>query len=300
MSDVVFDKLACYADVEGNIPLSSMTTLRIGGNAKYVIYPETLLALTQIIEILKAYEVPYKVFGKGSNILCSDNDYEGAIIRLDRSLDSFYFEDNYCVANAGCSIIQLSYEAMKNGLSGLEFANGIPGTVGGVTYMNAGAYKSNMAEVIRKVLVLHDGIMEWFDAEQCEFGYRSSVFHLHPDWIILAIKCKLNPKDPNDIKELMDSRRKRRMDSQPLDFPSAGSVFRNPEVMPAWQLIEGIGYRGKMVGGAQVSEKHNNFIVNANKAKAIDFITLVEDIQTKVKEKFDVDLIMEVEKFNWK
>lgn len=300
MSDVVLEKLSCYADVEDNIPLSSMTTLRIGGNAKYVIYPHTVVALTQIVEILKVYEIPYKVFGKGSNILCSDDDYEGAIIRLDRTINSFYFEGNYCVAGAGCSIIQLSYEAMKNGLSGLEFANGIPGTVGGVTYMNAGAYKSNMAAVIRRVFVMHDEIVEWLDAENCEFGYRTSIFHKHPEWIILAIKCQLEPRDPNEIKDLMDSRRKRRMESQPLDYPSAGSVFRNPEQMPAWQLIEGIGYRGKMVGGAQVSMKHNNFIVNAQKAKGSDFLTLVEDIQAKVKDKYDIDLIMEVEKFNWK
>ena len=189
---------------------------------------------------------------------------------------------------------------MKNELSGLEFASGIPGTVGGVTFMNAGAYKSSMADIIDSVSVYRDGKIEWIQNADCGFSYRTSIFQKHPDWIILAVKMTLQKGDQKEIRELMDSRRERRMNSQPLDKHSAGSIFRNPEEIPAWKLIEGAGFRGKRIGDAVVSEKHVNFIVNENHASAKDFITLVTDVQKAVKDKYDIDLYMEVEKFNWR
>ena len=296
----LYKELEALAEVEENIPLSKMTTLRIGGVARYVVYPENTLSLQGVMNKLNQYHIPYKVIGKGSNLLCSDEPYDGVIIRLDRHLCNAYFDNEHLVAEAGCSIIALSYEAMKNELSGLEFASGIPGTVGGVTFMNAGAYKSSMADVIDSVSVYHDGKIEWIQNADCGFSYRTSIFQKHPDWIILAVKMTLQKGDQKEIRELMDSRRERRMNSQPLDKHSAGSIFRNPEEIPAWKLIEGAGFRGKRIGDAVVSEKHVNFIVNENHASAKDFITLVTDVQKAVKDKYDIDLYMEVEKFNWR
>ena len=296
----LYKELEALAEVEENIPLSKMTTLRIGGVARYVVYPENTLSLQGVMNKLNQNHIPYKVIGKGSNLLCSDEPFDGVIIRLDRYLCNAYFDNEHLVAEAGCSIIALSYEAMKNELSGLEFASGIPGTVGGVTFMNAGAYKSSMADVIDSVSVYRDGKIEWIQNADCGFSYRTSIFQKHPDWIILAVKMTLQKGDQKEIRELMDSRRERRMNSQPLDKPSAGSIFRNPEEIPAWKLIEGAGFRGKRIGDAVVSEKHVNFIVNENHASAKDFITLVTDVQKAVKDKYDIDLYMEVEKFNWR
>lgn len=296
----LYNELEALAEVEENIPLSKMTTLRIGGVARYVVYPENTLSLQGVMNKLNQYHIPYKVIGKGSNLLCSDEPFDGVIIRLDRYLCNAYFDNEHLVAEAGCSIIALSYEAMKNELSGLEFASGIPGTVGGVTFMNAGAYKSSMADVIDSVSVYRDGKIEWIQNADCGFSYRTSIFQKHPDWIILAVKMTLQKGDQKEIRELMDSRRERRMNSQPLDKHSAGSIFRNPEEIPAWKLIEGAGFRGKRIGDAVVSEKHVNFIVNENHASAKDFIALVTDVQKAVKDKYDIDLYMEVEKFNWR
>lgn len=296
----LYKELEALAEVEENIPLSKMTTLRIGGVARYVVYPENTLSLQGVMNKLNQYHIPYKVIGKGSNLLCSDEPFDGVIIRLDRYLCNAYFDNEHLVAEAGCSIIALSYEAMKNELSGLEFASGIPGTVGGVTFMNAGAYKSSMADVIDSVSVYRDGKIEWIQNADCGFSYRTSIFQKHPDWIILAVKMTLQKGDQKEIRELMDSRRERRMNSQPLDKHSAGSIFRNPEEIPAWKLIEGAGFRGKRIGDAVVSEKHVNFIVNENHASAKDFIALVTDVQKAVKDKYDIDLYMEVEKFNWR
>ena len=296
--ETVLEQLKKVAAVETGVPLSSMTTLRIGGKAKYVAYPDDSVSLDSLIRIIRKNHLPFKLIGKGSNLLCSDKDYDGVIIRLEKFND-FYIVDTSVVAQAGCSIIAVAYAAMKAGLSGLEFASGIPGSVGGVTFMNAGAYRSSMSDVIDSVFVYRDGKFEWVPKGECGFGYRTSVFQSHPDWIVIAIRLNLEKRDPDEIRALMDSRRERRMASQPLDRPSAGSVFRNPADVPAWKLIEGIGYRGHRIGDAQVSEKHVNFIVNDGHARAEDFLALTEEIQKLVKEKYGISLHMEVEKFNW-
>lgn len=295
----ILERLRCYGDVTENVAMSTMTTIRIGGKARYVVYPKTTLALTQILRLIRRDDISFKIFGKGSNLLCSDQDYNGVILRLDRYYDNFYFDGQTVIAEAGCSIIALSYESMKHSLSGLEFASGIPGTVGGATFMNAGAYRSCMADIISEVFVYRDGRCEWMSPEQCCFAYRTSIFQKNPEWIILAIRLRLQEANQSEIRELMDQRRQRRMDAQPLNYPSAGSVFRNPTSKPAWQMIEELGLRGKRIGNAQVSEKHVNFIINLGEAKASDFMELVEEIQDQVRDEFQEELVMEVEKFNW-
>lgn len=294
-------KLQLYGDLNINASLSSHTTFKIGGRAKYFIYPRSTIGLMRILELAKENNLEVKVFGKGSNILASDDDYEGMIICLDRYFSDFFFEENgRCIAQCGASIILLAHEAMKKELSGLEFASGIPGTVGGALFMNAGAYKSEMKDIVKKAFVLKGNQCVWMSVEEMELAYRTSIFQRERSWIVLAVELQLNKGDGVQIKELMDSRRKRRIESQPLNFPSAGSVFRNPETMPAWKCIEEIGMRGMQIGGAQVSEKHANFIINAQKASAADVAELIDLIQLKVKERFDIEMKTEVEYFNWK
>lgn len=295
----LYEELKQFGDVDVDLPLSKMTTLRIGGTAKYTVYPENLVALDSIMRVIVEYGVRSKVIGKGSDLLCSDNDFDGVIIRLDRNCFHNYFDGCTLTAEAGGSLILLAVEAMKRGLSGLEFASGIPGTVGGAVFMNAGAYKSSMAEILDEVLVFRDGRSEWIKKDECEFGYRSSIFQKHPEWIILGARMTLSPKDSREISDLMDDRRARRMASQPLEYPTCGSVFRNPEGQNAWQLIDGIGYRGKRIGDAMVSDKHCNFICNMGNAKADDYLQLVREIQDKVYEKYGVMLHTEMELFNW-
>lgn len=294
-------KLQAYADVECNIPLSKRTTFRIGGNCRYFIYPKNELCLLRVLDILDSYNIPHKIFGKGSNILCSDEAYEGAILCLDRYFTDFYFEEGgSCLVQAGTSIILLAHEAMKGSFTGLEFASGIPGTLGGAVFMNAGAYKSDISKILKEVYVLKDRTICAMSVNELEYQYRHSIFQKHRDWIILGARIQLEKGDQKEIRDLMDSRRKRRMESQPLDKPCAGSMFRNPSKYQAWELIEKIGMRGKKIGGALVSDKHANFIVNDDGAKASDVIALVETIQQEVKDQFDIDLITEVERFNWK
>lgn len=289
-----------YCDVLENEPLALHTTYKVGGKARYFVYPKNEIALMRLLKETKENQIKTKIIGKGSNLLVSDDDYDGMVICLDRYFNEVIFEKNKVSVYAGQSIIYLAHEAMKRGLSGLEFASGIPGTVGGACFMNAGAYKSEMKDVVEAVWVLKEGNCVWISVEECEFSYRNSIFKRNPDWVILAVRFHLTPKDPLEIKELMDSRRQRRMASQPLDKPSAGSVFKNPEDMPAWKYIEESGLRGKCINGAKVSEKHANFIVNEREAKAQDIYDLIELIQKSVYEKFNVFLKAEVECFNWK
>lgn len=216
-------------------------------------------------------------------------------------MTDFYFEqDGTLVAQAGCSIILLAHEAMKVSFRGLEFASGIPGTLGGALYMNAGAYRSSISDILQRVFVLKEDSCMWMDVEELDYAYRHSRFQKECEWIILGGKLKLEQGDQKEIRDLMDSRRKRRMSTQPLNKPCAGSMFRNPDSVQAWELIEKIGYRGKRIGGAMVSDKHANFIVNEENASAKEIATLVEEIQQKVKEQFGVELRTEVERFNWK
>ena len=287
-------ELQQYGQVQEHVSLRTMTTLRIGGNARIVVYPKNILALTQVIREIKEADVPFKLIGKGSNLLCSDDDYNGVVIRLDRTFTEYYFDHDICYAEAGCSIIALAYSAMKNSLSGLEFASGIPGTVGGVTYMNAGAYKSNMASIIQEVFVYRDGQLCWIDVNDCGFAYRTSIFQKHPQWIVLAVKMKLEQGNEDEIRSLMDQRRERRMSSQPLEMPSAGSTFKRGNGFITAQKIDEAGLKGRRVGGAQVSEKHAGFIVNCGGATASDILTLMDTVKKEVKNKFGLDIEPEI------
>ena len=248
MDNNILDLLKPYGEIQENVSFKTLTTFRVGGIAKTVIYPNDSFSLISIIKILKDNDCEYKVFGNGSNILCSEDEYDGFIIRLNRTMNNFFFDEDYLTAQAGCSIINLSYQAMKNSLSGLEFASGIPGTLAGCIFMNAGAYKSDMSNIIEEVEVLVDDKIIWLNNKECDFSYRHSIFSAHPDWIIISAKIRLHKGDQQQISELMKNRQERRMATQPLEYPSAGSTFRNTEEHFAWKLIDEIGYRGKKIG----------------------------------------------------
>lgn len=288
-----------YGDVLENQEMRYHTTFRIGGKVRYSFYPFNLESLKEAMVILKESGMPYKLVGKGSNLLWCDENLEMVVIFLDHYLNKFNFDDNVVEVEAGCSIIQLAVQAKKRELSNLEFASGIPGTVGGCIFMNAGAYKMAMSDIVSEVLVLRDNEYVWLSNLDCEFGYRTSVFKHNPDWIIVKARLRFVSRDMNEIEEVMNSRRERRMASQPLDKPSAGSTFKNPDEIPAWKCIEECGLRGYTVGGAMISDKHCNFIVNTGNATAKDVKALINKVQSEVKEKFNIELKTEVEEYTW-
>ena len=287
--------------VDKNVEIAKHTTYKVGGEAKAFVYPKDVKSLVKLIRFLKANDIKYKVLGSGSNVLFSDKKYDGVIIKLSQFDDIEFLSNNRIRVGAGYSLIKLAYLTAKKSLTGLEFAAGIPGTVGGAVFMNAGAYKSDMGYVVQSVRVLTPEL-EIITLENKEMGfhYRTSYLQKHPDYICLDAILKLQKGKREAIEEVIKDRKMRRMASQPLEYPSAGSVFRNPEdADPAGKLIEDLGLKGKSIGGARVSEKHANFIINYNNATGKDLKELIELVHEQVKEKYNLDLKVEQEFVNW-
>ena len=246
-----------------NVSISKYTTYRVGGICRVMAYPTDVSELIKLLKLLKSRNIKYKILGNGSNLLFSDKEYDGFLIKLN-SFDTLTFLGNNKVkVGAGYSLIKLSLMAAKKGLTGLEFASGIPGTVGGAVFMTAGAYKSDMGYVVETVKVLTPNL-EIINLENKEmnFHYRSSFLQTHRDYVCLEVILKLNVGKREAIEDVIRERRERRVASQPLEYPSAGSVFRNPEGGFAGQLIEESGLKGMTKGGAMISDKHANFVVN--------------------------------------
>lgn len=285
---------------ERDVLLSKHTTYKVGGKAKLMVYPKNVECLVKLLKLIKMHDIKYKVLGLGSNVLFSDKIFDGVIIRLSELDEVEFFGNNRIRVGAGYSLMKLSLLAARKGLAGLEFASGIPGTVGGAVFMNAGAYKSDMGYVVTEVKVLTPAFnIITLENKEMNFHYRSSFLQKHPDYICLEAVIKLEKGDKNALDEVIKERRQRRMESQPLEYPSAGSVFRNPEGMFAGKLIEDLGLKGKTIGGAMVSEKHANFIINYKKAKSSDVKKLIELVHQKVLEEYDVDMKIEQEFVNW-
>lgn len=274
-----------------------LTTIKMGGHIKHFVLPNSINDLKEIIYYLRSHKLEYKVLGNGSNLICGEDEFEGVIIKLDK-LNDYEIKDEEVYVQAGVLAPYFANVLAKLGLSGFEFASGIPGSIGGLVYMNAGAYKSNMSDIIEEVEVLRRDEIITLKKDELKFRYRYSIFQEHPHWIILSCKIHLKKDNPQDILDLMNDRLKRRKETQPLDKPSAGSCFRNPEGKAAWQLIDDIGYRGYKLGGTKVSEKHSNFIINDGNGNAKEYLSIAYDIMDKVKEKDNIKLILEVEKFN--
>ena len=286
--------------IDTNVSLKKCTTYRVGGNAKYIAYPKDVNSLVKLIKYLKNKNIKYKILGNGSNLLFSEKEYDGVLIKLSEFDYLEFIGKTKLKVGAGYNLIKLSLVTAKKGLTGLEFASGIPGTVGGSVFMNAGAYKSDMGYVVETVKVLTpDEKIINLENKEMDFHYRTSFLKKHPDYICLEVVIKLRKGKKEAIEALIKDRRERRLASQPLEYPSAGSVFRNPEDNFAGKLIEDSGLKGEKHGGAMISSKHANFIVNYKNAKADDIKYLIELAHDKVKENYDIDLKIEQEFVNW-
>lgn len=286
--------------VDCDVSLRKQTTYRVGGKARCIVYPKTIRGLVRLLRFLKSENIQYKIMGNGSNLLFSDKVYDGVIIKLSEFDDITFFGRNKIRVGAGYSLIKLSLLAAKKGLTGLEFASGIPGSVGGSVFMNAGAYKSDMGYVVERVKVLTPDLKVInLENKEMDFHYRSSFLQKHPDYICLEVVFKLAKGKKEAIEEVIKERRKRRIESQPLEYPSAGSVFRNPEGNYAGKLIEDLGLKGMIKGGAMISDKHANFIVNFKDAKSSDIKFLIDLCHEKVLEEYGIDLKCEQEFVNW-
>ena len=286
--------------VERNPLLSKYTTYKVGGKALAIVYPKNVDGLIKLLRLLKENDVKYKILGNGSNLLFSDSLFEGIIIKLSSFDEVEFFGNNKVRVGAGYSLIKLSLLTAKKGLAGLEIASGIPGTVGGAVFMNAGAYKSDMGYVVQEVKVLTpDYKIITLENKELNFHYRSSFLQKHPEYICLEVIIKLKKGDREILNEVINERRERRRESQPLEYPSAGSVFRNPDGGFAGKMIEDLGLKGYSNGGAKVSEKHANFIINYNKATSKDIKELIDYVHDAVLKEYNVDLKIEQEFVNW-
>lgn len=283
-----------------NVSISKYTTYRVGGICRVMAYPADVSELIKLLKLLKSRNVKYKILGNGSNLLFSDKEYDGFLIKLNSFDTLTFFGNNKVKVGAGYSLIKLSLMAAKKGLTGLEFASGIPGTVGGAVFMNAGAYKSDMGYIVETVKVLTPNL-EIINLENKEmnFHYRSSFLQTHRDYVCLEVILKLNVGKREAIEDVIRERRERRVASQPLEYPSAGSVFRNPEGGFAGQLIEESGLKGMTKGGAMISDKHANFVINYKDATSSDIKYLIDLAHDIVLEKYNVDMKIEQEFVNW-
>ena len=282
-------------EVSTDVPMKNHTTFRIGGCADAMCEVKDVPALRNVLALCKAYAVPYFVLGMGSNLLVSDKGVEGLVIVLGGEFNQVArMEDNIVRAGAGCTLAKLCVFAKNMSLSGLEFAWGIPGSVGGAVYMNAGAYDGEMKQVVTTVDYMDaEGLVKRSYWDDLELSYRHSRF-TDTDNIILSATFQLQPREQDLIQERMNELMERRKTKQPINHPSAGSVFKRPEGAYAAALIEECGLKGYSCGGAQVSPKHSGFIVNDNNATAEDVRQLIAHIQQVVKEQKGIDLCCEV------
>ncbi|MBZ3762176.1 UDP-N-acetylmuramate dehydrogenase [Bacillus sp. AF62] len=276
--------------------LARYTTMKIGGPADILIVPKHVAGIEKTLQLVKQYKTKWTVIGRGSNLLVSDQGIEGVVIRLGEGLDHLEVEKHKVRVGSGYPLIKLSTLLSRQGLAGLEFASGIPGSVGGAVYMNAGAHKSDISSVLSKALILfEDGTIDWLMNKELEFSYRASVLQTKRPGIVLEAEFQLEAGKREEIVRSMQNNKDYRRETQPWNHPCAGSVFRNPIPHFAGDLVEKAGLRGYRIGGAQISEMHGNFIVNTGGASAQDVLSLIELIKHTIKDKFDVDMHTEVE-----
>jgi UDP-N-acetylmuramate dehydrogenase len=279
-------------EVKVQEPMKLHTTFRVGGNADYFTEP-AYDEVEPLLSFLKEKQIPYTLIGNGSNLLVSDEGIRGVVISFGTQMAEVEVTGNKIKAQAGILLSRLASFAASNALSGLEFASGIPGTLGGAIAMNAGAYGGEMKDVVESVEVLEDGKMKSYTCDEMAFAYRHSIVQ-EKEMLVLSVVLSLTPKNADEITAYVKELNAKRIEKQPLNFPSAGSTFKRPEGYFAGKLIEDAGLRGYRVGGAQVSEKHCGFVVNTGDATAADIYHLILDVQKKVKEQFDVTLEPEV------
>lgn len=285
---------AGVSDVRANEPLAEYTTWKIGGPADILIVPDNKEQLIQTMRIIYEQRIPWLLLGRGSNTLVSDKGVRGAVIKLGKGFETVRFDNDLIYAGGAFSFIKLSVLAGKQGLTGLEYAGGIPGSVGGAVYMNAGAHGSDVSRILLSAeVVLETGELVFMENKDFQYSYRYSDLQKRPGIVAEAV-FRLQHGDRKEIAAAMAMYKERRLKTQPLQMACAGSVFRNPENNYSAKLIEEAGLKGMRCGDAEVSMQHANFIVNTGKATAQDVLTLIKQIQTIVHEQFGVQLVPEV------
>lgn len=281
--------------VNKNEPMKNHTTWRIGGPAKELIRPETVEELQNVLRQLQNEKETYYVIGGGSNLLVSDEGINGTVIQLGGSLRDYSIDGDTIIAQAGVPLPFIAKKAAEHELSGLEFAAGIPGTIGGAVVMNAGAYKSQFSNIVQEVVCCDKaGQLLTLQSEDCKFSYRNSRFKRNDELIVISVKLKLTPGKKEEILDQMNRNTSLRKEKQPVEYPSAGSIFKNPEGDSAGRLIELVGAKGWKQGGAMVSEKHSNFIINVGSATCKDVLELVSRVKKEVYDKTGVHLEEEI------
>lgn len=277
-----------------NEKMEKHTTFRIGGPADYFVMPSDVTDVKAVIELCEQEKVPYYVVGNGSNLLVGDKGFRGVIIQIAGNMNQLQADGEVIIAQAGCSLAQIAGKALDEELAGFEFAAGIPGTLGGAVRMNAGAYGGEIKDVLESAVVLtKEGKVMELSVNEMEFGYRTSIIE-RTGWTILGGKIRLHKGKREEIKAVMDDLREKRVSKQPLEYPSAGSTFKRPKGYFAGKLIQDAGLRGFRVGGACVSEKHSGFVINIDHATADDVVSLMEQVDEKVRAQFGVGLEPEV------
>ena len=297
ISSAIYEFISTYVpeeDILTEEPMSRHTTFRVGGEAQCFVRISDKEQLKKLIPYLRQIEVPYFILGNGSNLLVSDKGYEGVILQIGNKMNTITVEGTHIRAQAGALLSQIAKCAYDKGLTGFEFASGIPGSIGGGVVMNAGAYGGEMKQVVESVLVMDiQGEILELSGESMEFGYRTSIIKNRP-FIVLEVCLKLEQGNKERIASDMEERAQKRREKQPLEYASAGSTFKRPEGYFAGKLIMDAGLRGYSIGGAQVSDKHCGFVVNTGRASATDVAEVISEVQERVKDKFGVSLETEV------
>ncbi len=295
----MIELLEKFGNVSANVSLKNYNTYKIASSARFLVEPTNIDSLIGLINYLKDNSISYFILGNGSNVILSDGFYDGVVIKLSH-LNEISIDDDTVYAEAGVMLPKLSKEVIEHNLAGLEWACAIPGTVGGSVVGNAGAYKEAIFDYVTKVVVLDNNEVKEIPKDDITYSYRYTSFKDNKNTIILGAYFKLRDGNEEESKEIVNRRMKKRLETQPLDYPSAGSVFRDPEGDFAGRIIEeDLGYKGKSIGGAKISEKHANFIINYDNATGSDIRKLINLIKEEVKKKDDIDLIVEQEFIDW-
>ena len=281
-----------YGEVLENVSLKEYNTYKIGGYAKYIIKPFSITHLINLIEYLKNKSINYLVLGKGSNVILPDENYNGAIILLD-NLNKINIDNEIVEVEAGINLSLLINKLIENNIGGLENLCGIPGTLGGAIIGNAGCHGCEISDYIDEVKYLENGIIKTIKKEECNFKYRESIFKYNKNIIVLGCKFKLLKRDKEEMLNKVKEFILKRKNTQPLDYPNAGSVFRNPENLSSGKIIEDLGLKNYHINDAYISEKHANFIINKGNATSEDIKELIKYIQKKVIELHGIELVLE-------
>lgn len=285
--------------VKKNVSLKNFTTFKIGGKAKYFFTAKTKEDLIKAVVAAKKFKLPFFILGGGSNLLVSDEGYNGLVIKIQNAKVKMQKQNSKCKINVevGCSLTKLVSDSFEKNLTGLEWLAGIPGTIGGAIYGNAGAFEKSMGDIVKKVEVLdcRDLKIKKIKNKDCQFSYRNSIFKKNKNLIILFAQLCLKKGKKKEIGERMKKYLQYKKETQPLNYPSAGSVFKNPADFSAGELIQKCGLKGKRAGKAEISKKHANFIVNLGGAKAKDVKKLINLVKESVKKKFKINLEEEIQ-----